>query len=791
MNMKQIPVNTEELEKIFDEVSRRDGPDDCEFYFQAIDAIASYLCARIIDFFEDKSFFVEGWRTPDEVDEFLAEHGYSHLISKFHFTEEFFYLLFEYVKNIPKKNIKNSFELLQQVYKYALERAKEKWKEYVEDYEGPYEYDPETERVVAPEPYVLYEWFNKFYMDYWFHIFTSEEVDSIILKELVEMIPLGKKRTLFIASESLPFLTAVAERKDVGFLTYLSPPEVGCERPSNDFYFQQVEKDYVYPYWFMEDTYRSTSLQLKNAFIRLTPSCHKRGITCPNLVFKEDGTFQNFPTKSIGDALTILGERGQGSMDFFNNETEYYKQKEFLWRMGSNLEELLGFLTSDESRVQELELGAKLSTSTKREKELFAGRLFKSFQTKKMTKINVKQMTLPLFEENLRNGVRALFLERRKVFDLIFLTPFIHQKATERENKRETDEEEMYQRFHELKENGTLFLTVPTDILSRKEYQKMRKRMKEKFELAGISVTAIINMPPSFVPHEDQVNTSILILQKTSQANEEIFIAEIPESNDVVDAVRYMVEKYQAFLSGEKEVRSHSPMINVIPQIDLEEEFHIGLFSTSYFELKQRIEESGKEIKKLPDICEIVSSEDLDIVDLLPLCSSEKEEGFRPFIQTTDLKDGKVDLSFIQYFPDEQSKNYKLGVCQKNDTLFCVFGPVGKTALVDESSADSVVSPSIVVLRPKSSVDPVYFQFSLHSKLVREQIHHLSEGDTVRSLSFLDLNKLEIPIHSLTWQKEFSQKIKSLKKELKKLEEKQRKTKGKLDTLISEVGGEK
>ncbi|MDF1660073.1 MAG: restriction endonuclease subunit S, partial [Verrucomicrobiales bacterium] len=104
----------------------------------------------------------------------------------------------------------------------------------------------------------------------------------------------------------------------------------------------------------------------------------------------------------------------------------------------------------------------------------------------------------------------------------------------------------------------------------------------------------------------------------------------------------------------------------------------------------------GWTTKRLGELCDL---ENGDRGKNYPSKSVLVEEGI-PFINAGHLNSGRVDMSTMNYIPEERFEILRSGKIRRGDLLFCLRGSVGKAALVSNVDKGAVAS-SLVIVRPR------------------------------------------------------------------------------------------
>lgn len=318
-----------------------------------------------------------------------------------------------------------------------------------------------------------------------------------------------------------------------------------------------------------------------------------------------------------------------------------------------------------------------------------------------------------------------------------------------------------------LKQNGSFFLFVPSSLLFTKNHEKTRYLILHWFD-----IDAIFSLSQAFRPFSG-IDSAVLLLNKMSNQQNNIFMAHLNFLNESAEDIRYAIEKYYDFKSGES-IQSVSPIINQVTVDEIREDFNVLRFDPKLQNLRKNVLKKY-DLKKLDELCDIIKS--------TPTYSSKEYQnasfnnGFK-YIRITDIKDGKIDSSSVKWV--ERKKESEIQT-QPGDILFSVTGTLGKIGLIDEDSANSFISNSLVILRPHENiVDKDYLILTLQSDYCINQILGNAAGTMISHLTLGKIRSLEIPYLEYSKQQQ-------VVKDIKKLQEEAFELKRRLDEIESEM----
>ena len=307
-----------------------------------------------------------------------------------------------------------------------------------------------------------------------------------------------------------------------------------------------------------------------------------------------------------------------------------------------------------------------------------------------------------------------------------------------------------------LNEKGILFLFAPSGLLSTKSKKNVRKLIIDRFD-----IDAIFNLSKAFKPFSG-IDSAILLLRKKSHNMNDTFMAHLNFLDDSFEDIKYVVEKYYDFKLGNR-VQSISPIINQVSKDEILEDFNVLRFNPKLQKIRKSLIEKY-DLKKLSDLCEIIRSNSRYSSKDYQRYSSNN--AFK-YIRITDIKEGIIDSSSVKWVYRKSPSEVQTHL---GDILFSRTGTVGKIGIVDENSANSLISNSLVILRPyKNIVDKDYLYLALQSEYSTIQILGNVTGTTIAHFAITNMRSLEIPYKSLLEQKQSVGTIKELKDESLKL----------------------
>ncbi len=133
---------------------------------------------------------------------------------------------------------------------------------------------------------------------------------------------------------------------------------------------------------------------------------------------------------------------------------------------------------------------------------------------------------------------------------------------------------------------------------------------------------------------------------------------------------------------------------------------------------------------------------------------SEDGEFSKPLVQNRHLEDLYVASNLEQVqLSVTNIERYEL---QLNDVVVSRSFPL-KASLVNQQVAGSLAGQNLVVLRPENQIDSLYLAVVLRSQWMSEHLNKLYFGSTIKTINISQLSNLEIPLPSLSTQKELAE----------------------------------
>ena len=143
-----------------------------------------------------------------------------------------------------------------------------------------------------------------------------------------------------------------------------------------------------------------------------------------------------------------------------------------------------------------------------------------------------------------------------------------------------------------------------------------------------------------------------------------------------------------------------------------------------------------------------------------------------PFINAGHLKNGKINMSEMNFIPMARFELLRSGKVNEGDILYCLRGSLGKTAMVHDIGLGAVAS-SLVIVRLFSPIYSVFVHKYFDSPLAMSIMRKYDNGTAQPNLSATDLGKFDIPLPPLAEQHRIVAKVDELMAICDQLEQQQ------------------
>ena len=185
----------------------------------------------------------------------------------------------------------------------------------------------------------------------------------------------------------------------------------------------------------------------------------------------------------------------------------------------------------------------------------------------------------------------------------------------------------------------------------------------------------------------------------------------------------------------------------------------------------------GWEEKKFKDLCAFVRG---------PFGGSLKKDCFVSSGYAVYEQQNAIYNKFtFRYFIDEGKYNSMIRFSvAPGDLIMSCSGTIGKVAIVPECAAKGIINQALLKLSPKEFLDKYYLKYLMESSIFGKLIAQYSDGAAIKNIASVAILKdITLSIPPLSEQQRIVSRLDSLSKNVKALEENQRKVIAECDAL--------
>jgi type I restriction enzyme S subunit len=175
----------------------------------------------------------------------------------------------------------------------------------------------------------------------------------------------------------------------------------------------------------------------------------------------------------------------------------------------------------------------------------------------------------------------------------------------------------------------------------------------------------------------------------------------------------------------------------------------------------------GWEIKKLGEFNFDIS--DGNYSSKYPNSSEFKTIGI-PFIRANNIRKMSISDNDMRFISPELHSELKKGHLKKNDILLTTRGEIGQLALVPDSHIDSNINAQIVRINTEEKIDTKFLAYFFTKNETQNEFMNAQTGSALKQLPINKLKEIQIIYPSLSTQKNISQILYDIDKDLFQLE---------------------
>ena len=170
------------------------------------------------------------------------------------------------------------------------------------------------------------------------------------------------------------------------------------------------------------------------------------------------------------------------------------------------------------------------------------------------------------------------------------------------------------------------------------------------------------------------------------------------------------------------------------------------------------------ETQRLGDVCELING---DRGKNYPAKSKLHVKGVIPFISALNINHGNVETERLLYLDEKQYLSLRAGKLKKGDIALCIRGSLGKYCVYPFDRG--AIASSLVILRCYDVVVNRFVAVFIESPFFYSQISGHETGTAQPNLAAKNVARFEIPIPSLSVQREVVARLDAAKAKKEKL----------------------
>ncbi|MCX6347762.1 MAG: restriction endonuclease subunit S, partial [Actinobacteria bacterium] len=178
---------------------------------------------------------------------------------------------------------------------------------------------------------------------------------------------------------------------------------------------------------------------------------------------------------------------------------------------------------------------------------------------------------------------------------------------------------------------------------------------------------------------------------------------------------------------------------------------------------------------KLKDIAEVFRGKSI--------LKNDTTLGSISVLNISNVENGEIDYKDMETIEEEERKIKRYELIDGDVVLACR-GTAIKSAVFKTQNKTIIASANLIVIRPKEKVIGEYLKMFLESPVGLAIIKSFQRGTTIMNINYLDIMEMEIPLISMSEQREiinkYNDELKIYKKTIKESESRWATTKNSL-----------
>lgn len=124
-----------------------------------------------------------------------------------------------------------------------------------------------------------------------------------------------------------------------------------------------------------------------------------------------------------------------------------------------------------------------------------------------------------------------------------------------------------------------------------------------------------------------------------------------------------------------------------------------------------------------------------------------------PFLNSTNISDGALDLSETNYISEEKYQSIKKGRVVSGDIVMTTRGSIGKVARIPKGFRGLINAQMLILRSDEKQIDGAYIYYLFRSDDVQTKLKNFSSGSAQPQIPIRDLQQIDLPIVSLPIQR--------------------------------------
>ncbi len=134
------------------------------------------------------------------------------------------------------------------------------------------------------------------------------------------------------------------------------------------------------------------------------------------------------------------------------------------------------------------------------------------------------------------------------------------------------------------------------------------------------------------------------------------------------------------------------------------------------------------------------------------------------FLSTTNITPDGLDLTSANYITKEKFASLSRGKLRPGDVIITLRGSLGQTALFENAGDTGFINAQMMIIRTKEVLDARYLLQALQLEDMLAHFKRLASGSAVPQLTAKQMSEIEIPVPTMSAQREFGSRRNAIQK---------------------------